>query len=53
MESLYSDFIDGYNCLDTDGLLRAAVKELRADTGVPVEFEVACKRIEILHREQQ
>jgi hypothetical protein len=54
MQSVYPDHVDGYNQLDGEGLIQAAITELRepSDTSIPLEFEVACHRIEALHREQ-
>lgn len=54
MQSIYGDHVDGYNQLDGEGLIQAAIKELRApgDDSIPTEFEIACRRIEAQHHEQ-
>jgi len=54
MLAVAPDYVDGYNQLDAEGLLQVACTELQTEdeTSTPIEFEVACKRVEAWHKER-
>ena len=54
MKSVVSQFVDGYNVIDTPALLAETYKELGSiDAGaIPTEYELAIIAVEVWYKEQ-